>query len=69
MFDLENLRLLHRHGDDWSEIHATEHHDAAAHDTERALLKGARVYRCVGCEEEWIITPGGSGQADTPQPR
>lgn len=57
MFDLSNLRLMHRHGDEWSEIHETEHHDPASHDTERALLRGGRVYRCEGCEEEWIITP------------
>ena len=59
MFDLEALRLLHRHGDDWAEIHAEEHHDAASHDAERALLAGARIYRCRGCDEEWIITPRG----------
>jgi hypothetical protein len=62
MFNLQDLRLLHRHGDEWGEVHETEHHDAASHDPERALWKsGARVYRCEGCDEEWIITPGDSG--------
>jgi hypothetical protein len=64
MFNMADLRLLHRHGDDWSEIHEVEHHDAAAHDVERAMLRGARVYRCEGCDEEWIITPRAADQAD-----
>jgi hypothetical protein len=67
MFIPPDLRLLHRHGDDWSEIHEVEHHDPASHDMERALLKGARVYRCEGCDEEWVITPREAGErADHP---
>ena len=58
MFDLANLRLLHRHEDGWAEIHVSEHHDLASHDAERALLRNGQLYRCDRCQEEWTVVPG-----------
>jgi hypothetical protein len=51
MFDYQTLKLMHRHGDDgWGVMAEQPHHDQAAHDPERALLK-ARVFRCTSCDE------------------
>jgi hypothetical protein len=44
----EEIRLLHRHGDDWREMRPA-HHAPANHDIERQLLKGGRIFECAGC--------------------
>jgi hypothetical protein len=50
----EEIRLLHRHGDDWEEMQPA-HHAPADHDIERQLLKGGRLYRCPSCEAEFRV--------------
>ena len=56
MFDYETVKLLHRHGnDEWVPMAESEH-GSAAHDPERAWLRGARLYKCTSCEEEILIT-------------
>jgi hypothetical protein len=50
-------RLMHRHGDEWMEMHPVAPHSPEELDPERQLLKGKRVYRCIGCDEEMQILP------------
>jgi hypothetical protein len=61
MLNLQNLQLLHRHGDG-SAVPMTEH-TAEAHDPERALLRGqlrgARIFRCEECSDEVLVVPPG----------
>jgi len=45
-------RLMHRHGDEWMEMKLVADHSPDTHDPERRLLRGERVYRCSGCDEE-----------------
>ena len=68
MYDLETVRLLHRHGDEWVPMPETRpeaaHHDAADHDIERGLLKGGRVFRCVACDETVTVVPSSGTRAE-----
>lgn len=57
MFNLDMDRLMHRHGDEWMEMHPVAPHSPDELDPERQLLKGKRVYRCIGCDEEMQIMP------------
>jgi hypothetical protein len=53
------MTLWHRHGEDWAEMtedSRPEPHGPDAHDPERALLRGGRIFRCSGCDEEVRIT-------------
>ena len=52
MFNLEMDRLMHRHGDEWMEMRPVADHSPDERDPERRLLRGERVYRCSGCDEE-----------------
>jgi hypothetical protein len=57
-------RLEHRHEDgSWAEmVEERPHHDAAAHDEERAWgLR--RIFRCRTCEEAATVIPGAEGGA------
>lgn len=54
MLPLEDIRLLHRHGDEWEEMRPA-HHDAAEHDIERQLVKGGRVFQCTSCDEQFRV--------------
>lgn len=45
----EEVRLLHRHGDEWHEMRPA-HHSPAEHDIERQLIKGGRIFQCTSCE-------------------
>lgn len=55
MLNVNNLRVLHRHGDDWIPMESAEHTSPAAHDPERRILRGQRIYRCASCDEEVLI--------------
>jgi hypothetical protein len=66
MIDYENLKLLHRHGDEWLPMtvsRADDHHDAAAHDPERAAFHGW-IYHCSTCEDEVAIQSQPEATAD-----
>ena len=64
MFQLEQLQLLHRHGNDWLPLDAADtgrqHLDPVDHDIEQQMLRGARLYRCTECEVEIMAIPPGS---------
>lgn len=55
MFPGEDLRLLHRSGDEWHEMHPV-HDSPAEHDYERELVKGGRVYECTRCDLKFRVT-------------
>ena len=56
MFHYETVKILHHHGDDdWVPMAEEPEHDSAAHDPERAWLKGARIFRCKTCAEQIAI--------------
>jgi len=57
VFNLDMDRLMHRHGDDWMEMTPVADHSPDARDPERRLLRGERVYRCSGCDEEMAVVP------------
>jgi len=66
MFDYQTVKLLHHHGnDDWVPMAEVEH-GSAAHDPERAWLRGGRIYRCTSCEEEVVITEPPDARPDKP---
>jgi len=49
---------MHRHGDRWLEMIPGADHSPDARDPERRMLRGERVYRCEGCDEEVrIVSP------------
>lgn len=56
MLNLQAMTVMHRHGDDWAEMTDVTH-GPDAHDPERELLRGARVYRCDVCDEEIQVVP------------
>jgi hypothetical protein len=58
MFDYQTVKLLHRHSDeDWIPMTEGSTHDVASHDVERGWLKGAKIFRCMRCDEEIAIAP------------
>jgi hypothetical protein len=57
MYDYSTFKLTHRHGDEWVELQPHEHHDAADHDPERGWLRHPRLFRCIRCAEEVMVTP------------
>jgi hypothetical protein len=67
MFDYQTVKLLHRHGnDDYAPYAESSEHTSAAHDPERAWLKGARLFRCTRCEDEVLVTSNGEPPSDHP---
>jgi hypothetical protein len=69
VIDLENLKLLHLHGDDLvpMEVSDAPHHGAAAHDLERGEGWWRRVMRCTTCNEVVVIE--GRQGTETPEGR
>ncbi len=65
MFDIR-VQLAHLHGGELVPMTRREHHDPADHDIERALAKGARLYRCDTCADEVVVLPD-EGSAPGPQ--
>ena len=57
MFQLNQLQLLHRHGEDWAPLNEAEHNTPDDHDLERRLLRGEKLYRCVECDLEILVVP------------
>lgn len=67
MFDYQTVKLLHHHGnDEWVPMAEGSEHDAAAHDPERAWLRGARIFRCTTCEEEIAFVPAAEPRTEAP---
>jgi hypothetical protein len=67
MFDYQTVKLLHRHSDaDWIPMTEGSTHDAASHDVERGWLKGARIFRCMRCDEEIAIVPPADADSAAP---
>ncbi len=54
MFQLEQLTLLHRHGEEWRELSPAAP-SPDDYDLERRVLRGARLYRCQGCETQILV--------------
>jgi hypothetical protein len=53
MFNIDLARMMHRHGDKWTEMVPREDvHSPDPRDPERRLLRGEQVYKCEGCDEE-----------------
>jgi hypothetical protein len=46
------LGLVHRHSDGWHPMEPAEHANPAESDIERAILRGARIFRCTTCDTE-----------------
>lgn len=57
MLNFEQLALLHRHGDDWTELRPAEHTTPDDHDLERRLLRGDKLFRCTECDLEILAVP------------
>jgi hypothetical protein len=66
MFDYQTVKLLHRHGDDWVPMSEGGDHDAAAHDPERAWLRGARIFKCTTCDEQIAMLPPTEPNTEAP---
>jgi hypothetical protein len=52
-----NVQLAHLHGGELVPMSRREHHDPADHDLERALARGARIFRCDRCADEVVMVP------------
>ena len=70
MLDYQTIKLMHRHGDDdYAPFAEVSEHGSAAHDPERAWLRGARIFRCTRCADEVVLTaPDGELPSQHPQP-
>jgi hypothetical protein len=64
VIQLDQLQLLHRHGNEWLPLDAVanprEHLDPVDHDVEQQILRGARLYKCDSCELEIMAVPPGT---------
>lgn len=60
MFNLQS-QLYHLHdGVRVPMIEQRPHHSPADHDVERAIARGARVFKCDTCEEQVLVVPPGA---------
>ena len=67
MFDYQTVKLLHRHSDDdWIPMTEGSKHDVASHDVERGWLQGARIFRCLRCDEEIALVPPEEPRTEAP---
>jgi hypothetical protein len=57
VFNYEQMALLHRHEDQWRELHEVSAPSVADEDVERRLLRGEKLYRCLDCDLEVIAKP------------
>jgi hypothetical protein len=57
VLNIQAMTVMHRHGDDWGEMRDVTHTNPDAHDPERQLVRGARIFRCDVCDEEIQIVP------------
>ncbi len=56
MIQLEQLTLLHRHGDEWRELPQAEP-TPDDYDIERQVLRGGKLFRCHECDLDIIALP------------
>jgi hypothetical protein len=56
MYDVR-VQLAHLHGGQLVPMSRREHHGPADHDIERALARGAMVFRCDSCSDEVVVLP------------
>ncbi len=69
MFDYQTIKLMHRHGEgDYAPMAEGQEHGSAAHDPERAWLRGARIFRCTKCEDEVVLTDSADAPGEPPHP-
>jgi hypothetical protein len=69
MLDFQAIRLLHRHGNgEYAALREVPEHSAAAHDPERAWMRGAKLFACEGCEEEIVMMPAAKPNGEAPDP-
>lgn len=61
-----NPQLFHLHGGDREAMRRVEHHDASAHDIERALARGGQIFRCDTCAEEVLVVPAEDPHGERP---
>ncbi len=54
MIQIDEIRLLHRHGDEWHEMRSA-HHSPAELDIERQLSKGGRVFECTSRDSQFRV--------------
>jgi hypothetical protein len=54
MLPVDEIRLLHRHGDEWHEMRPA-HHAPADHDVERQLVKGGQLFLCTSCDAQFRV--------------
>ena len=54
MIPINEIRLLHLHGDEWREMRPA-HHSPAELDIERQLIKGGRVFECTSCDSQFRV--------------
>jgi hypothetical protein len=57
VISVNQLQLLHRHGEDWAPLRPAEHTTPDDHDLERRLLRGDRLFRCAECDLEILVVP------------
>jgi hypothetical protein len=69
MFDYQTIKLMHRHGEgDYAPMAEGSEHSPAASDPERAWLRGARIFRCMRCEDEIIMVDSVDAPGEPPHP-
>jgi hypothetical protein len=56
VISVNQLQLLHRHGDDWAPLRQAEH-TPDDHDLERRLLRGDKLFKCAECDLEILVVP------------
>ena len=56
MLNFQAARLMHRHDKEWVEMSRVEEPSADSIDSERRLVHGAQVFRCVDCDEEIALS-------------
>ena len=54
MIPINEIRLLHLHGDEWHEMRPA-HHSPADLDIEGQLIKGGRVFECTSCDSQFRV--------------
>lgn len=63
MFPGEDLRLLHRDGEEWHEMRPAPI-SPADYDFERELARGGRIFECDRCDLRFRVTPVEAEQPD-----
>jgi hypothetical protein len=57
LLNVDQMALLHRHGDEWQELREVRHPSPEDSDIERRLLRGERLFRCAECDLEILAVP------------